>query len=84
MDVLDIFVHHGCLSEQPALRLAKEIENEFPAWKIQVVDNWEQAQSLGIITLPAFVLNGELLAVGVPRKEWLIRQLRARAQHGHE
>ncbi len=80
MVVLEVFVHRSCLSEQPAIRLADEIQEEFPAWQVRVVDDVARAQSIGITTLPAFVLNGSLLAVGVPRREWLMRQLCERTQ----
>ncbi len=76
MSLLEIFVHGGCLSEQPAVALAEELRKEFPTWMVQVVDNRDRAEHLGLLVLPAFVLNGKVLAVGVPRKEWLFRQLR--------
>jgi hypothetical protein len=44
------------------------------------VDNRDRAEHLGLVVLPAFVLNGKVLAVGVPRKEWLFRQLRERVR----
>lgn len=78
MSVLEVFVHSGCVSEQPAVVLAEEVRKEFPGWLVQVVDNQARAESLGLVVLPAFVLNGKVLAVGVPRKDWLIRQLRER------
>lgn len=73
---LEVFVHRGCLSEQPALKLANEIQEEFPAWQVKVVDSQDRARTLGVIAFPAFVLNGNVLAVGIPRKEWLMRLLR--------
>lgn len=81
---LEVFVHRGCLSEQPALKLANEIQEEFPAWQVQVIDSQDRAQALGVIALPAFVLDGNLLVVGVPRREWLMRLLRDRMQHEPE
>jgi len=54
--------------DRPRLKLAMEIRTAFPAWEIQVIDDWKQARLRGIITLPAFVLDGELLVVGVPQK----------------
>lgn len=76
MPLLEIFVHSGCPSEQPAVALADELRKEFPTWLVQVVDDQARAEDLGLVVLPAFVLNGRVLAVGVPRKEWLFRQLR--------
>lgn len=81
MAVVEVFVHRGCLSEQPALVLANEIQKAFPAWQVQVIDSQDRAQALGVIAFPAFVLNGNVLAVGVPRKEWLMRLLRQQCPH---
>ena len=79
MVVVEVFVHRGCLSEQPALVLANEIQKAFPAWQVQVVDSQDRARALGVIAFPAFVLNGEVLVVGVPKKEWLMGILRKRS-----
>ena len=76
MAALEIFIHRGCVSEQPTVALANEIRKEFPTWRVQVVENQMRAKALGIIAVPAFVLDGEVVAVGVPRKEWLVRELR--------
>ncbi len=78
MAVLEVFVHGGCLSEQLALTLAQEIQQEFSGLKVEVHQVAEErAQILGIIAAPAFVLDGQILAVGVPSREWLARRLRA-------
>lgn len=77
MVVVEIFVHAGCRSEHEALVLAGEIRQAFPAWQVLIRDCEEdRARTLGILVIPSFVFNGELVAVGLPRKEWLIRTLR--------
>lgn len=77
MSTVEIFVHAGCKSEHNALALADEIRREFPSWQVLIRDCEEdRARTLGILITPSFVVNGELVAVGVPRKEWLIRTLR--------
>ncbi len=81
MAVLEIFVHRGCLSEQSALGLGNQIQEALPGLQVQVVDDRKRARKLGIVALPAFVLDGNLLVVGVPRREWLVRLLRDRMQH---
>ncbi len=43
MSLMEIFVHGGCLSEQPAVALAEELRKEFPTWMVQVVDNRDRA-----------------------------------------
>lgn len=85
MPFLEIFVHDGCISEQPALALAQEIQREFPALHVQIwqeADGRDRAQALGILAVPAFVLDGQVLAVGVPGKEWLVRKLLDREPQG--
>jgi hypothetical protein len=73
---LEVFVHTGCFSQKSALALAEELHRQFPQWTIQVIENHGQAEALGIVTLPAFVLDGQVIAVGVPRLEWLLEKLR--------
>ena len=77
MALLEIFTHEGCASEQSARRVANEIQQEFPAWKISVQQLGNaRAESLGVIAAPTFVLDGRIVAVGIPRTEWLVRTLR--------
>jgi hypothetical protein len=77
MVVLEVFIHKGCTSEQPALTLVRELEKEFPTWTIQIRQiGCQQAVALQHSVLPAFVVDGRVVAVGVPRKEWLVRRLR--------
>jgi hypothetical protein len=74
---LDVLLHKGCLSEQTARGLAREIQQELPTWEIRirpVAD--DETGPFGIIVLPAFVLEGRVLATGIPRKEWLLAKLK--------
>lgn len=74
---LDILVHRGCLSEQSARTLAREIQHELPDWHIDVRPaEREDAGSSGILVFPAFLLDGRILATGIPRKDWLLEKLR--------
>jgi len=83
MVVLEVFLHTGCTSEQPALTLVRELEKEFPKLRIRVSQiGRDQAHALALSVLPAFVVDGTVVAVGVPRKEWLVRRLRQWSQGG--
>lgn len=74
---LDILVHRGCLSEQSARTLAREIQYELPNWRIDVRPAEKQdSDSLGILAFPAILLDGRILATGIPRKDWLLAKLR--------
>jgi predicted DsbA family dithiol-disulfide isomerase len=41
----------------------------------------DRAVSLGVIAAPTFVLDGRIVAVGLPRTEWLVRTLREWIDH---
>lgn len=74
---LDILVHRGCLSEQSARTLAREIQYELPNWRIDVRPAEKQdSDSLGILAFPVILLDGRILATGIPRKDWLLAKLR--------
>lgn len=77
MAQLEILVHRGCLSQLTVSGLAREIKADLPVWNIvvrQVAE--EESRSLGIIVLPAFMLEGKIIATGVPKKDWLVARLR--------
>jgi hypothetical protein len=74
---IEILLHNGCLCEQGARELARAIQQEFPAWEIcvrPVTDG--EAVSCGAIVLPAFLLEGQVLATGIPNKQWLVAKLK--------
>ncbi len=78
MALLEVFLHPDCLSETSARALACELQSLCRNLTIQIrtlLESKERADALGIIVTPAFVFNGRLIAVGVPRKEWLMRRL---------
>lgn len=75
---LDIFVHGGCLSELSARILAQEIQRELPNWDINVRPAIPGDTDLsGVVVFPAFLLDGRILATGLPRKDWIVAKLRA-------
>ncbi len=76
---LDVFVHKGCLSEQRARGLARAIHEELPAWEVCVR---HVTDTSAVIALPAFVVDGQVLATGIPRKDWLIAKLREWERNG--
>jgi len=78
MNLLEVFVHPGCISEKSALTLARELQAIWSALDVKIwslPEASERAQALGVIVAPAFVLNGKIIAVGVPRKAWLVAKL---------
>ena len=78
MTRLDILVHGGCLSEQSARTLANEIRGELPGWEIAIRSaELCDADLLGVLVFPAFLVEGRILTTGIPQKEWLVAKLRA-------
>lgn len=82
MALLEIFIHEGCATEQSARDVALQIRREFPAWTVSVKQlGSTRAEFLGVIAAPTFVLDGRIVAVGLPRTEWLVRTLREWIDH---
>jgi len=74
---LDILVRRGCMSEQSARALAKEIQQELHAWHIDVrTADKHDSDSLGVRVFPTFLLDGRVLATGIPQKDWLLARLK--------
>lgn len=73
---LEVFVHQGCLSEQRARGLARAIHEALPAWEVCVRHvSDKETDALAVIALPAFVVDGQVLATGLPQKDWLVAKL---------
>lgn len=77
MHQVDLYYHAGCLSQQTILLLAKDLEQGCPGWTVAshpLLD--DEVTAKGFQVLPAVVINGRVVASGIPRKEWLVRILR--------
>lgn len=77
MGHLTILVHYGCLSLRPVQRLAEEIRQQLPDWTIELLPAELNRESGGLLVFPAFLVEGTLVATGLPETEWLLNQLRA-------
>lgn len=74
---LEILVHRGCLSERSARTLVKEIQHELPNWDIDVrLVEREDADRISHLVFPAVLVDGQILTIGIPRKDWLLMKLR--------
>jgi hypothetical protein len=77
MRQVDFYFHDGCLSQQSILVLAKEIQQDSPAWQITLHPLLRnEAEKLDFHVLPVIVMNGDILATGIPKKDWLLEQMR--------
>lgn len=80
---LEVFVHTGCLSEQRARGLARAIHEALPAWEVCVRHvSDKEADASAVIALPAFVVDGRVLATGIPQTDWLIAKLQEWERNG--
>jgi len=79
MITLELFITSHCISAPSAIAVAKEAVMQVPAAMLIVRSEREdhaRAKSLGVFMYPAFVLEGEVFAVGQPNLEKLIRAIK--------
>jgi len=74
---LTILAHQGCLSIRSVQKLAEEIRGQLPDWTIELIPAELSAESSGLVAFPAFLVDGTLVATGLPEREWLLKRLRA-------
>lgn len=78
MITLELFVSHRCISTLSAIALAEEGVRQVPGVNLIVRSDIEpRARTLGIFIYPAFVVDGEIFAVGEPKLERLVQALRS-------
>lgn len=81
MITLELFVSHRCISTLSAIALAEKGVRQVPGVNLIIRSDIEpRARSLGLFTYPAFVLDGEILAVGEPKLEHFIQFLRQKVE----
>ncbi len=74
MRQVDFYFHDRCLSERPILSLASDVREQHPSWTVTVHQLTDQdIERLGFSVLPVVLIDGQTVATGVPRKEWLLR-----------
>jgi hypothetical protein len=74
--LLEVFLHRDCLSTSAVLDLCMGLRRIFQHLRVRLLSGTgPQARERGISVSPAFLLDGRLLAVGVPRKEWLAEKV---------
>ena len=77
MRQMDFYFHDSCLSRQSVLLLAREIQQDCPAWHIGIHPLLEhEVEALGFHVLPTIVMNGSTLAAGIPKKDWLLKKMK--------
>lgn len=74
MIMLELFLSPHCISAPSAIAVAMEAVKQVPGVRLVIRSDLEdrvRARSLGIFVYPAFVLGGEVFAVGEPEVEQL-------------
>ncbi|MBI4551965.1 MAG: hypothetical protein HY710_06855 [Candidatus Latescibacteria bacterium] len=64
---LDVFITHGCPSEDEARRLAESVSRTFTNVTVAVrnfLDDEARAAAFGVFVVPAFVLDGQIIGMG--------------------
>ncbi|MBS0170900.1 MAG: hypothetical protein JSR62_11145 [Nitrospira sp.] len=74
---LTILIHRGCLSDTAVERLAEDIRHQLPDWTIELIPAELSTESSGLVAFPAFLVDGIVVATGLPEREWLLKRLRA-------
>ena len=66
---LQVFIEAGCQVCERALRLAQEVDGQYPELVVQVIDVNEPAARRrdDVFAVPTFVLNGQVFSLGNPR-----------------
>ncbi len=85
MQRLEVFLHPGRSSGEAARTLAQDLRSIFPALEIMIQELPEarkRAETVGVFTAPAFVLDGAVFAIGVPTEDWLVQKLRENSRRG--
>jgi len=73
----------ACEDRQSELRAAAQDAVKGLEWRdVNVLDNLDAAVELGVITLPAIVINGEVVFTSLPSRTQLCKALAERSGAG--
>ena len=81
---LELFISENCLSLQPAMQLFAGLQKEFPDLAFEWVDhpkNMARAKKAGVFIIPSFVLDAQIISVGLPSKKEITLKLREALNH---
>ncbi len=73
---LDVYVEAGCPSCKRAVKIAREADEAYPDMAVMIIDVAESdAPPADVFAVPTFVLNGEVVSLGNPRRADLNRAI---------
>lgn len=88
MRILELFTDSCCLSRRNSFQIIQNVLKNFPDIvfkEVNILDEAQRAESLGVRMSPTLVLDGKIISVGVPDEGQLktcLAQCRKGACHG--
>jgi hypothetical protein len=77
MKHLQVYTAEDCWSCQETMRIVEEMREEFPDAAIELLDIDDPSRPEDVFAAPTYVLDGQVISLGNPRRETLRRQLGA-------
>jgi len=75
---LEVFIESGCLSCERAVRLAKDVDTNYPELSVRVIDiGGDTARPEEVFAVPTFMLNGRVVSLGNPPASDLCSEIEA-------
>ena len=75
---LEVFIESGCLSCDRAVRLAKDVETDYPQLSVRVIDiGGDATRPEEVFAVPTFMLNGRVVSLGNPSVSELCSEIDA-------
>lgn len=74
MRILELFIDPMCFCKDRAKSLITKLLQDFPdiSFKeVNVLEESERAQEIGVLMSPTFALNGKIIALGLPEESQL-------------
>ena len=75
---LEVYISAHCFGCAEALRLAEAAARQFPGLAVRVIDLEREpnARPNGLVAVPTYLLDGQVVALGNPRQQDLFQRLR--------
>ena len=74
---LDIYIADECSSCSESKRLAELVSGRYPTINVRTVNLSEPDAKMPeqVVAVPTFVLNGNVLHLGNPHEDWLLKEM---------
>ena len=75
MKHLQVYITEDCWTCQEAVRIVEEMQGEFPDADIELLDMEDPSRPEEVFAAPTYVLDGQVISLGNPRRETLRHHL---------